>query len=138
MIRSWSQYDIPIIYDLGAKYDSKFSNHYNLEDYLNNPIYMVNVYETNHQVVGFIIITKIIDTVEILLLYVDENYRHQKIGTKLLESIELNDYTRIILEVSKDNLAAKALYDKQGYKIISQREKYYHGVDALVMEKVIK
>ncbi len=138
MIRSWTEDDLDTIYKLGTLYDEKFRNHYVLEDYINNDIYEVNVFEIDNTLVGFIISTKIIDTIEILLIYVKDSYRHQQIGTKLLESIELKDYTKIILEVSRDNIPAKSLYDKMGYHIISERKKYYNGVDALVMEKVIK
>ena len=137
MIRQTINDDIKIIYELGLKYDRFFDKHYTLEDYLNNSNYLINVYEIDNKVIGFIICTKIIDTIEVQLVYIDSDYRQCGYAYELMKSIELEGF-RIILEVSVDNNPAKVLYDKLGYEIISTREGYYNGVDALVMEKVIK
>ena len=137
MIRQTINDDIKIIYELGLKYDRFFDKHYTLEDYLNNSNYLINVYEIDNKVIGFIICTKIIDTIEVQLVYIDSDYRKRGYAYELMKSIEFEGF-RIILEVSVDNNPAKVLYDKLGYEIISTREGYYNGVDALVMEKVIK
>ena len=74
---------------------------------------------------------------EVQLVYIDNDYRKCGYAYELMKSIELEGF-RIILEVSVENVPAKGLYDKLGYKTISTRKGYYNGVDALVMEKVIK
>ena len=137
MIRQTINDDIKIIYELGLKYDRFFDKHYTLEDYLNNSNYLINVYEIDNKVIGFIICTKIIDTIEVQLIFIDEDYRNHGYAYELMKSIELDKF-RIILEVSVENVPAKGLYDKLEYEIISTRKGYYNGVDALVMEKVIK
>jgi ribosomal-protein-alanine N-acetyltransferase len=137
MIRQVINEDIKSIYELGLKYDISFDKHYTLKDYLNNSNYLINVYEIDNKVIGFIICTKIIDTIEVQLIYIDSDYRKRGYAYKLMKSIELEGF-RIILEVSIENSPAKRLYDKLGYKTISIRKEYYNGVDALVMEKVIK
>ena len=137
MIRKAINDDIKSIYELGLKYDSLFDKLYNLEDYINNSNYLINVYKLDNKVIGFIICTKIIDTIEVQLLFIEENNRQQGYAYELMKSIELENF-KIILEVSTKNNPAKNLYGKLGYKTISIREEYYKGVDALVMEKVIK
>jgi ribosomal protein S18 acetylase RimI-like enzyme len=44
-------------------------------------------------------------------------------------------YTKIFLEVSEENIGAINLYNKLGFKVISERKGYYNGIDAYVMEK---
>ena len=138
MIRKINKEDINQIYDLGLTYDNKFKQHYCLEDYINNPIYVINVYEDNNSIKGFIISTKMFETVEILLVLVNDSYRKLGIGTALINSLStLNGIKEIVLEVSKENLPAYYLYKKLGFTEISVRKGYYNGVDAYVMKKVI-
>ena len=137
MIRKAAKEDLIKLYELGLKYDNIFDKHYHLEDYLNNENYLINVYELENKIVGFIICTKLIDTIEIQLIYIDSDYRKKGYAYELMKSIETSGF-KIILEVSIENNPAKGLYDKLGYELISNRKKYYNGVDALVMEKVIK
>ena len=137
MLRKIAKEDLNRIYTLGCQYDNKFKDKYNLEAYLNNDIYLMHLEEKCGIIVGFIIGTIMTKNVEILLLYVDEEYRNHKIGTKLLKSVEENA-KEVLLEVSKENKIALHLYQKSGYEIIATREKYYNGIDALVMKKVLK
>lgn len=137
MLRKIAKEDLNDIYRLGSKYDIKFKDKYNLESYIDSDIYLMHLAEECGKVVGFIICTAIKNNVEILLIYVDEDYRGRKIGENLLRSIEENA-EEIFLEVSKENTIAFHLYQKCGYDIIATREKYYNGIDALVMKKVLK
>ncbi len=137
MLRKIAKKDLECIYNLGNNYDSKFKDKYNLEAYLDNKIYVMNLDESDGIITGFIIGTIMQEAVEILLIYVDENYRHQGIGKALLQSVE-DGAKEIILEVSKNNEVALNLYNKSGYQIIATRQGYYNGIDALVMKKVLK
>lgn len=137
MLRKIAKKDLEYIYNLGNKYDSKFKDKYNLAAYLDNKIYVMNLDESDGIITGFIIGTIMQETVEIILIYVDENYRHQGIGKALLQSVE-DGAKEIILEVSKNNEVALNLYNKSGYQIIATRQGYYNGIDALVMKKVLK
>lgn len=137
MLTAVTNEDLDIIYELGLKYDSKFKQKYDLDFYLNNDLYILLAYKDNKIIKGFIICTILSKSLEILLIYVDEKFRNQGIGKILLKGIEesAND---ILLEVSVLNNIAINLYKKMGYDIISKRPKYYNGIDALVMKKVIK
>lgn len=42
---------------------------------------------------------------------------------------------RMMLEVRKSNLPARALYERFGFKEISVRRGYYDGEDAIIMER---
>ncbi len=137
MIRKAINDDIKKIYELGLRYDKSFDKHYHLDSYIDNDNYLINIYALDNKVIGFIICTKLIDTIEVQLIFIDEDYRNHGYAYLLMKSIELDKF-RIILEVSVVNNPAKVLYDKLGYEIISTRKGYYNGVDALVMEKVIK
>ena len=137
MLRKAVKDDINSIYSLGSLYDSSFAQKYPLEDYLNNEIYFITIDEQKGNLTGFIIGTIIDQSAEVFLIYVSEEYRHEGIGKSLLKSIERNAKD-IILEVSKENKIALNLYNNSGYQVIATRPKYYHGVDALVMKKVVK
>ena len=127
MLKKVTKNEIKAIYELGTKYDSKFRNKYNLVAYLDSEIYVMNYIQEDKNIVGFIICTLIENKAEVLRGY----------GKELLKSVE-KGADEILLEVSKDNNIAYNLYKGAGYEAISIRPKYYNGVDALVMKKVLK
>ena len=88
MIRKIKNEDISKIYKLGENYDSKFSSLYDLESYINDNKYEIYVSENDNNIDGFIILTNMYNIKEILLIYVDEKFRGNKIGSKLLKEIE--------------------------------------------------
>lgn len=136
MIRKIKKEDVSTIYTLGQKYKDNFRLTYNLENYIDNNIYIMLCEEENNVIKGFIIATIIDDTVEILLVYVDTLYRRQNIATNLLNNVNKMGKDSF-LEVSTENNSAYNLYIKNGYKEVSRRKGYYNGVDAIVMKKVI-
>ena len=75
------------------------------------------------------------------MIVVDINSQSRGIGTKLLKYFEDNYLQKddvIFLEVAVNNEKALKLYQKFGYEIINIRKKYYQGIDANIMKKVIK
>lgn len=139
MIRDITCEDIELISKIGYLYDNNFDNHYNLNSYIDNSIYLLKCYEEDNIIKGFVIATKLYENIEILLIYVLEQYRKQGIGTKLIKNLEsYDDIQNIILEVSKENTKAISLYSKLDFKKIDTRKKYYDGIDALVLKKVVK
>ena len=138
MIRSAHETDIEQILSLGREYDKNFSNKFSIIDYLKNDIYYLDVYDDNSIVVGFNLYTKMDNVIEILLIYVKVEYRQKHIATSLLNNIDITSGDRILLEVSVDNKPAINLYKKFNFVEINRRKGYYNGIDALVMEKVIK
>ncbi|WP_236786027.1 ribosomal protein S18-alanine N-acetyltransferase [Anaerococcus ihuae] len=99
------------------------------------------VYEKNGEAVGFYIISKILDEIEIYTIAVDEFYRGQNIGSFMLEhmiNLARNlKVSKIWLEVSTKNIPAINLYQKFGFEKIRLRENYYARVheDAYIMLK---
>ena len=101
------------------------------------------VAEKDHKIIGFIIGVKINqDLAKILMLSVSELFRKRNIGTslfkKFLEEISYENIKNIQLEVRSDNKKAIKFYEKNGFKIIKQIQKFYqNGNDAFTMEKEI-
>ncbi|HPE14680.1 MAG TPA: GNAT family N-acetyltransferase [Bacilli bacterium] len=103
----------------------------------NNPFLKVFEYENK----GYIEISDIYDRIEIVNIFVNEQYRNQKIASNLMNYIidyaKNNNKTNITLEVNSINKIAIHLYEKFGFKKVAVREKYYNGIDGILMEKVI-
>lgn len=136
MIRELRNTDIEELTKLLLNYDKHIENHFNFKDYLENDIYSQYVYVIDDKIVGYILITIIDDLVEIHLLYVDNLFRNQKFGTKLMDYI-INKYSshRFLLEVAINNYIAIKLYENMNFKKINIRKKYYNDIDAYVMER---
>ncbi|MDR2781178.1 MAG: ribosomal protein S18-alanine N-acetyltransferase [Holosporaceae bacterium] len=92
---------------------------------------------------GFILCKKVCDEIEIITFCVLPQFRNQGIGKSLIEAIDLYAKTHsvnlIFLEVSEDNMIAQRIYEKFGYKKISERKGYYrtqtYCKNAIVMLK---
>ncbi len=137
MIRELKNKDIEDLTELLLNYDKNIENHFNFKEYLKNCIYSQYIYVIDDKIVGYILITIIDDLVEIHLLYVDNLFRNQKIGTKLIDYI-INKYSnyRFLLEVAINNNIAIKLYENMNFKKINIRKKYYNDIDAYVMERI--
>lgn len=100
----------------------------------------IKVYVDNNSIIGFIDYSIIYDRAEINYIYVLDNYQRQGIATKLLNALEhdLDNVSNITLEVNETNKKAIKFYQKNGFEVVSKREKYYKdGHDAYLMMKVI-
>lgn len=137
MIRRIKESDILFINEIVKNYDKDFMHHYTLDMYLDSDVYLMYLYEENNVIKGFIICNHLYEKMEILLLFVKDEFRNQGIGKKLVEYL-YNLSGIITLEVSVENYPALHLYEKLGFKEVGRRPKYYKGIDALLMEKVIK
>ena len=93
------------------------------------------VAEENNNVVGYLYALDFEDNMDLLSIYVDEKYRLNHIGYKLLNELQkkCKDET-ITLEVSSTNIGAIALYRKCGFKEVGIRKKYYKDADAITMK----
>ena len=90
---------------------------------------------------SFLVYRQAADELEIITLGVHPDFRRSGTANALLGIME-NDARKsgvrgIFLEVGQDNDAAIALYTKNGYKEIGIRKRYYNGVNAITMEKII-
>lgn len=108
----------------------------------NNTLYFGAIY--NDIIVGYIAITYVIDTIDILSVVTMKNYENIGVATLLLEYIfnfaKKNNVNKIFLEVRTSNTKAINLYEKNNFKLISKRKNYYTDTkeDALIYLKEIK
>lgn len=108
--------------------------------YENNIYYVVHSIEEN-QIIGFAGIMIIADEAELLNIAICPAFRRHGIGKLLLEKMLQaavdGGACRILLEVRKSNLAARALYDRYSFKEIATRKDYYSNPteDAVIMER---
>ena len=135
MISSITELDTNKIVLLGTILHENFESLYRYSD-LNDGVNETYKYVLNGELIGFIHIQNLVDEISIIDIVVEDNFRHQGFGSKLLEYI-LNKYSnkRFILEVSINNDNAIYLYKKFGFETINIRKNYMHDTDAFVMEK---
>lgn len=90
------------------------------------------------KLVGYINYYLIYDRIEIANFNVLDLYQNKGIGKKILDYL-IKKYEGVIknitLEVKSDNLKAIYLYSKMGFQICAKREKYYDGIDGILMER---
>ena len=107
-----------------------------------NPFLFNLEYTINDETVGFLSYTFMYDRMEIEDIYVEEEYRRNKVASKLMDKLllraeELN-VINITLEVDVENENAKELYKKYGFIEVALRKGYYQGSDGILMEKKIR
>ena len=104
-----------------------------LETELKNEFSKYIVARYNNGIVGFAGVIDTVDQFEITNIVVKKSHRKKGIGNKLLiELINLakdSNKNEITLEVNNKNLAAIKLYEKNGFKNIGTRKKYYNNID---------
>ena len=141
MIRRLLPTDFDEVYNLGNYLDVNFKNKNNLEELITNDVYQINVALNKGKIVGFIMLTTLYETMELLYLVVDEKARGLGYGTALVNYAidnKNNGVNRMILEVRNNNNPAIGLYQKLGFKEINRRYNYYgDNIDAIIMERSI-
>lgn len=104
-----------------------------LETELKNPFSKYFVAKIDTEIVGFAGAIDTVDQLEITNIVVKKSFRKQGIGNKLLEVLinmaKESNKNEIVLEVNNKNLAAIKLYEKNGFKNIGNRKKYYNNED---------
>ncbi len=141
MIRPLLQNDLKFI---ASVKDIDFSDGWDFE--------MLNSSFKNGNLLGFIAIEEkpiafityfvSFDSADIFDVYVLEGKRRKGYADKLISLVESSvkekGVNKILLEVKEDNDSAINLYEKKGYKKISERQKYYaDGKTAFIMLKEI-
>lgn len=91
------------------------------------------------ELVGYILIQYIVDELELHTFAVKSSWRRRGIGQRLLDHMldraRAREVGNIFLLVRPNNVPARALYGKLGFKPVGVRYGYYRdtGEDALVM-----
>ncbi|MCI8568061.1 MAG: GNAT family N-acetyltransferase [Bacilli bacterium] len=108
-------------------------------DLANNPFSNYYIYKDCNKIIAFINFDIMYERMELIDIYVIDNYRNKKVATKLMNQMlidaQINDVKSISLEVRKDNNKAIKMYEKYGFKQVAIRKGYYQGIDGLLMEK---
>ena len=119
----------------------KFWSYDVLEDELEcDNSYVIVAKNSENIIVGFAGLKVILDEANIMNIVVKKDFRHNGIGSILLDDLinysqKLNIKT-ITLEVNENNLSAIRLYDKFSFDKLGIRKKYYNGEsDAIIMSK---
>ena len=101
-----------------------------------NPFTKYIVYIEDDKALGYIEYNDIYDTIDIVNVYVKEEYRNKKIGDSLLKYLIKNNTNKknITLEVNSKNEIAIRLYKNNGFKQVAIRKDYYDGIDGYLME----
>lgn len=108
----------------------------------NTPVYVAC--DARRRIAGFALIRLVADEAELLTIAVDPKWRGKGLGRALLEAV-FDDLLRsparrMFLEVSEENNAAIALYQRHGFARVGTRRGYYPKPDgsqatALVMAR---
>ncbi len=102
------------------------------------------VAKLDRKIVGYVGIWLILDEGHITNVAVHNDYRGQKIGDKLVQSLvnlcKENNINSMTLEVRVSNTVAQSLYKKYGFKLAGIRKEYYsdNKEDAMIMWNDIK
>lgn len=111
------------------------------KEFSTNPYLKILTYVEKDKIIGFLLYSLIYDRIEIEQFEVTTKERRKGIGNELLnyliEKYQDNNIKNITLEVKEDNIAAINLYKKYGFKKVSTREKYYDGINGILMEKTL-
>ena len=98
-------------------------------------------YIEDNKVIGTLAYSLIYDRMEIDNIEVEESYRGNGIGTKLMSYLVFvaieNRVINITLEVRKSNDVAINLYKKFGFREVAIRKFYYGDEDGILMEKQV-
>ena len=98
-------------------------------------------YFVDNNLVGLLEFNHMYERIEIVNIFVIDQYRNKGIGTSLMEKLisygKDNKCYNITLEVNHKNSNAISLYHKFGFVDVAKRNGYYDGVDGILMELIL-
>lgn len=100
------------------------------------------VYERDNCIVGYAVVSNVLDEGEIERIATKPEYLRQGIGGELLHfainHLRSKGVTKYYLEVKESNQPAIKLYQKYGFVVNGSRKGYYHdGATALLMSRML-
>ena len=121
------------------EFEKEFPNIKVLDDFNKNIFSKYFIYKEKSNIIAYINYYDLYERFEIANIEVKEEFRNQKIGSKLIEHLleiaKDKKIENITLEVNVNNIYAIKLYEKYGFVKVAIREKYYDGVDGYLMER---
>ena len=106
-----------------------------------NPFLKQVDYYLDEKIVGSMKYSIMYERMELEDIFVIDEYKNQKIGTKLMsylisEAIN-NRVVNVTLEVRESNEIAIKLYKKFGFREVALRHNYYENENGILMEKQV-
>ena len=141
-IRKMRQDDIEQCINIEKSHNIKILSREILENDLKKDSNYYLVATLNNTLIGYVGLSYILDTADIISIVVKKDYTKKGIASLLLSEIISFCYKKeikdIFLEVRKSNTPAQALYNKFGFFKISERKKYYNNIeDAYIYTKIL-
>ena len=98
-------------------------------------------YEENNEIIGYFCIDIIYEKIELINIFVKNEFRNRKIGSNMLKYLidfaRKSDIYNITLEVNEENLYAIKLYESNGFMKKALRKGYYNGNNVILMELIL-
>lgn len=139
MFKDVNASDNLLIQLLESAFYEKFKQYKIKNDFEQNIFSKYFIYMEKSNIIGFINYYDMYERFELSYIEVKEEYRNQKIGSKLIEHLieiaKYKDVDNITLEVNINNIYAIKLYEKYGFKKVAIRKGYYDGIDGYLMER---
>jgi [ribosomal protein S18]-alanine N-acetyltransferase len=110
---------------------------------LSNRSSRLSVFRMDQRIVAYVCYWVVVDEIHLLNIAVCTEHRSSGFGNFIMEQLEVisarSGLKRILLDVARRNVAARALYSKRGFHQIGFRKNYYRESldDAIVMEKML-
>ena len=137
MIRIANLEDLTAIDSIGTLIKDNFSKQNHTRERINLDYVKIFVYEDQSIIKGFIEIECHYETTDLINIAVLKKYQNQGIASSLLNYVIENiNQQNIILEVNENNIKAIKFYQRNNFKEINCRNKYYDNLyDAIIMER---
>ena len=139
MIKELNIEDKEIIEKVEVTFPTFFSKNSIFESFKQNAFTKYFIYMEKSNIIGIVNYYDLYDRFELAYIEVLEEYRNNKIGSKLMEYLikigNNKSINNITLEVNINNKYAIELYKKYDFQIVATRKSYYDGVDGYLMER---
>ena len=139
MINELTIDDIKKIEKVEDTFPTFFSKNSIFKDLKQNAFTKYFIYEEKSNIIGVVNYYDLYERFEIVYIEVKEEFRNQKIGSKLMDYLmeigRSKNIENITLEVNVNNNFAIKLYEKYDFKVVAVRKSYYDGVDGYLMER---
>ena len=137
MIRIANLEDLTAIDSIGTLIKDNFSKQNHTRERINLDYVKIFVYEDQSIIKGFIELACHYETTDLINIAVLKKYQNQGIASLLLNYVIENiNQQNIILEVNENNIKAIKFYQRNNFKEINRRNKYYDNLyDAIIMER---
>ena len=137
-VRNWEYKDLTAICEMHQNNFRDYWNYKMLADsFLTDGFFGVLI-EDESGIIGTVAYTVTDDFADLVHIVVRQDRRKTGVGTllmsELVKRLDKTERRKLFLEVRKSNDSAIRLYEKFGFKPVSERKKYYgDGEDAVVM-----